>query len=492
MIGNGYKQPIIDCFLLFFRVTLFIQLLSNGVSMTLENTAQDPALSISDLWLQRLADEPGKKRRLDQRSPFQRDKARVLHSAAFRRLQSKTQIHNNGLSDFYRTRLTHSLEVAQIGTGIIAHLQLVQPQFKPLLPGHDLIETICLSHDIGHPPFGHGGETALNYMMINHGGFEGNGQTFRILTQLEPYTETNGMNLTRRSLLGLLKYPVCLSDISAPYPADKSRNFRELKTEEWMPGKGIYDHDKGLLDAVLSPLSSSDKALFCSLREQHYSDKSHKKSRYKSFDCSIMEIADDIAYGVHDLEDAIAMGIVNKILWQEKVVTKLRLVKDCCLAEQLTELTDNLFSTQHFKRKDAIGALVNALITSISIQKANDSFDDPLLAYNAYLAEDMHKVLNILKHFVLKYVIKSPDLQILEYRGQQIVMELFEAFNTGPLRFLPEPIKKLWKAQQGDPSREKRVLADYISSLTDNHALRLHASLFTSNQTTPMIGQHAF
>ena len=185
-------------------------------------------LQLDEQWLQRLSEEPGKTRRLDKRSPFQRDKARVLHSAAFRRLQSKTQIHNNGLSDFYRTRLTHSLEVAQIGAGLVAHLALVQPEFEALLPGNNLIETICLSHDIGHPPFGHGGETALNYMMINDGGFEGNGQTFRILTQLEPYTEFNGMNLTRRSLLGLLKYPVYLSEVSAPYPEDTSRNFREL------------------------------------------------------------------------------------------------------------------------------------------------------------------------------------------------------------------------------------------------------------------------
>jgi len=448
-------------------------------------------LQINDQWLHRLSEEQGKKRRLDKRSPFQRDKARVLHSAAFRRLQSKTQIHNNGLSDFYRTRLTHSLEVAQIGAGIAAHLDIIQPQFSALLPSNNLIETICLSHDIGHPPFGHGGETALNYMMIEDGGFEGNGQTFRILTQLEPYTEFNGMNLTRRSLLGLLKYPVCLSQLSAPYPVDTSRNFRELKTEEWMPGKGIYDHDKSYLKAVLAPLCASDKAQFHALRPQESGDTGHRKSRYKSFDCSIMEIADDIAYGIHDLEDAIAMGIVDKQLWQEKVATQLADISDFCLRDQLSELTENLFSPQHFKRKDAIGALVNGLITSIKIDIVDEQFVDPLLAYNAFLNPAMFKVLEILKGFVLNYVIKNPDLQILEYRGQQIVMELFEAFNAGPLRFLPEQVKVVYR-QQTDSSRQKRVIADYISSLTDNHALRLHSSLFSSNQTQPMIGQHGF
>jgi len=462
--------------------------------MNLESDKKNQTASLlpSSAWLTRLSDEPNKKRRLDQRNPFQRDKARVLHSAAFRRLQSKTQIHNNGLSDFYRTRLTHSLEVAQIGTGIVSNLKLIQPEFLALLPDNYLIETICLSHDIGHPPFGHGGETALNYMMIEHGGFEGNGQTFRILTQLEQYTEHNGMNLTRRSLLGILKYPLCLSELSADYPIDNSRNFRELKTEEWMPAKGIYDHDNSLLESVFAPLCESDRQLLKTTRPPANGPIAHLKSKYKSLDCSIMEIADDIAYGVHDLEDAIAMGIINKNLWQEKVLTQLAAIENFCLHEQLQELTDNLFSMQHFKRKDAIGSLVNALITSITIKPVDKAFAEPLLAYNAYLAPAMFQALDILKSFVLNYVIKSPDLQMLEYRGQQIVMELFEAFRAGPMRFLPEGAKALWHAQDGNESRQQRVIADYISSLTDNHALHLHARLFSSNQTSPMIGEHTF
>lgn len=473
----------------------FMSLKSNQLSTSPQETQtqQTPQnLTVDIAWFKRLSEEPNKKRRHDQRTPFQRDKARVLHSAAFRRLQSKTQIHNNGLSDFYRTRLTHSLEVAQIGTGIIANLKLIQPEFQPILPGNNLIETICLSHDIGHPPFGHGGEIALNYMMIEHGGFEGNGQTFRILTQLEQYTEHSGMNLTRRSLLGLLKYPVCLSELSHAYPDKKGNNFRQLDGEDWMPAKGVYDHDKSLLEAVLAPLCKSDRELFGQSKAPNKDSHKHRKSKYKSLDCSIMEIADDIAYGVHDLEDAIAMGFINKTLWEEKVVSKLNKIENFCLKESLWEITEKLFSLQHFKRKDAIGALVNALITSISIQRVNKQFVEPLLAYNAYLSPDMFKTLEILKGFVFNYVIRSPDLQILEYRGQQIVMELFEAFQTRPMRLLPQGTKQLYQAQQGDRSRELRVIADYISSLTDNHALRLHASLFSSNQTAPMIGEHSF
>ena len=116
----------------------------------------------------------------DHREPYQRDKARILHSAAFRRLQAKTQILGVGQDDVYRTRLTHSLEVAQIGTGLLAQLKpshqvTTNPLFQKLLPPDSLIESLCLAHDIGHPPFGHGGEVALNYMMHNFGGFEANG-----------------------------------------------------------------------------------------------------------------------------------------------------------------------------------------------------------------------------------------------------------------------------------------------------------------------------
>ena len=138
--------------------------------------------------------------------PLSREiKPGFLHSAAFRRLQAKTQVLGVGISDFYRTRLTHSLEAAQIGSGITAQLKIKNPDItEKLSVDEHLIETLCLAHDIGHPPFGHGGEIALHYMMRDHGGFEGNGQTFRIVTKLEPYTAENGMNLSRRSILGLV------------------------------------------------------------------------------------------------------------------------------------------------------------------------------------------------------------------------------------------------------------------------------------------------
>ena len=201
------------------------------------------------IWLERRLKKVSK-RQQDHRDPFQRDRARILHSAAFRRLQSKTQVMGRGQSDFYRTRLTHSLEAAQIGSGISSQLRWKYPTLcHALFPDTDsLIEAICLAHDIGHPPFGHGGEVALHYMMRKHGGFEGNGQTFRIVARLEPFSEHHGMNLSRRTLLGLMKYPQILEQLNQPRRNTDIDNFRQLKASEWHPPKGLYSDDSEIID----------------------------------------------------------------------------------------------------------------------------------------------------------------------------------------------------------------------------------------------------
>ena len=163
--------------------------------------------SKEQLWSERQGNNT---RRPDEiRSEYERDLSRLIHSSAFRRLQSKTQVLGLGESDFYRTRLTHSMEVAQIGRGIVQYINESErfSKYKEYLPNMSLITAICLAHDIGHPPFGHGGEVALNYCMREYGGFEGNGQTLRILGKLDKYTEKHGLNPTRRMLLGVLKYP---------------------------------------------------------------------------------------------------------------------------------------------------------------------------------------------------------------------------------------------------------------------------------------------
>lgn len=413
----------------------------------------------------------------DHRSAYQRDKARVMHCASFRRLQAKTQVVGVGISDFYRTRLTHSLEAAQIGTGITAQLKQKQSELSNLLRlDEHLLETICLAHDIGHPPFGHGGEIALNFMMSDYGGFEGNGQTFRILTRLETYSENDGMNLARRTLLGVVKYPNYINALSKQtlYP-EKPQNLSKVKAGQWHPPKGLFDCDSDVFDWVVLPLSAADK-----LHYMQYQTKpdSHSKTLYKSIDCSIMELADDIAYGIHDLEDAIVMGLINRQDFNQQVTSKLKVIDIPWLRDQSLEIEKQLFHTHAYKRKNAIGALVNCFITAISIEKL-DCFTEPLLDYQARLPLEYQKALSAFKEFVFAYVIKKPEIQLLEYKGQQIVMSLFEAFASEPTRLLPKNTAMRWRiARESSEHLAMRTIADYISGMTDAYANRVYENLF--------------
>ena len=439
---------------------------------------------MSDVWLARRLKKVTN-RQQDHRDPFQRDRARILHSASFRRLQSKTQVMGSGQSDFYRTRLTHSLEAAQIGSGITAQLRCKYPELsKALFPESDsLIETICLAHDIGHPPFGHGGEVALNYMMRHHGGFEGNGQTLRIVARLETFSEHYGMNLSRRTLLGLIKYPQYLSELTNNPSSEEVDNFRQLKASDWHPAKGLYQDDADIVDWVLAPLSKGDRELFQSVTLPN--PNKHYKTRFKSLDCSIMELADDIAYGIHDLEDAIVTKVVNRNDFEREVILKLLTIDDIWLQEYSKTLTEKLFSDHHHLQKDAIGGLVNYLITAIKLSDLNEqdevNFNEPLLRYNATLSVQTAQVLKIFKDFVYQYVIKLTSLQRLEYRGQQIVMELFEALSSDPIRLLPSNSAKRWQQAIENGENSERVIADYIAGMTDDYATRLYQSLFNAH-----------
>ncbi|MYM59957.1 dNTP triphosphohydrolase [Vibrio sp. OCN044] len=433
---------------------------------------------ISSLWHERHDDEH-KIRRDDHRTPYQRDRARILHSAAFRRLQSKTQVHGNSFDDFHRTRLTHSLEAAQLGSGIVAQIKKKQPEYRELLPSDSLIDSLCLAHDIGHPPYGHGGEIALNYMMRDHGGFEGNAQTFRIVTKLEPYTEHFGMNLARRTLLGLIKYPALLSKTCSSETPASLTHQRQLKAKQWSPAKGLYDCDQPLFDWVLSPLNKSDKQLFGQILSEPREKHQHKKTSFKSIDCSIMELADDIAYGVHDLEDAIVLGKVTQAQWVEGAQDALLNCGEPWFRAHIESVTNMLFSGIHHQRKDAIGGIVNVLLTSISIKPVDAIFASDLLAFNAYLKPEMATALQILKQFVHDYVIRVPQVQIAEYKGQQIIMDIFEALSADPERLLPISVRQDWQAAHSH-TEGYRVITDHISSMTDGHAQRLHQQLFSS------------
>ncbi|EKE84779.1 anti-phage deoxyguanosine triphosphatase [Idiomarina xiamenensis] len=435
-------------------------------------------MTVASAWLQR-QDNSREGRDNDLRHPYQRDKARVLHSAAFRRLQAKTQVMYIGMHDFPRTRLTHSLEAAQIGTGLVSRLRQQQAAVSEQLGlSKSLIESLCLAHDIGHPPYGHGGEIALHYMMRNSGGFEGNGQTFRIVTQLEPYTQHNGMNLCRRTLLGLLKYPVLQSQlVQTRQPAAISQH-QQLDTRLWHPPKALFDDDSDYLDWVLAPLSDSDRQQFQQLSQQP-SEHQAGRSRHKSVDASIMEIADDIAYAVHDLEDAIVVGLIQREQWQQLVLPELEQLMVDGLTLPLHELTTQLFSGQHFARKNAIGALVNHLVNAVDLIPNTVVFDEPLLAWTASLGVLEQRLLHTFKQFVFYNVIRRPDMQVQEFKGQQIVMALFEVLSVDPLRLLPHNTAARYRQAEADGSQPQRIIADYLAGMTDAYAARLHQDLFS-------------
>ncbi len=445
----------------------------------------------SDIWQQRMQASTPADRSGDTRTPYQKDKARVLHSAAFRRLQAKTQVMYIGMHDFPRTRLTHSLEASQIGGGLVVHFQQHQTELAESLQlSESLIESLCLAHDIGHPPYGHGGEIALNYMMRHHGGFEGNGQTFRIVTQLEAYTADAGMNLCRRTLLGLLKYPVTMHQARRKRLPKDISDFRHLPTRDWLPAKALYDDDSDALKWVLSALCDSDIERLQQFSQQP-SEHQHGRSQYKSVDASIMELADDIAYGVHDLEDAIVVGLIQRDRWMAEMYELLQQLESELPEFNAAELTDLLFSAQHYQRKRAIGDLVNRLVTSATLQPYPVTFDDPILQYQALLGPTEHKLLQALKEFIFKFVIRKPEMQIQEFKGQQVVMEIFDALAVDPERLLPENTKQRYqlekqRLEQGLKGNPHRVIADYLAGMTDAYAARLYQEMFSVNSPPRM------
>ncbi|MVG14113.1 anti-phage deoxyguanosine triphosphatase [Aeromonas jandaei] len=405
------------------------------------------------------------------RDEFSRDRARIIHSAFFRRLQGKTQVLGLGESDFYRTRLTHSFEVAQIGGGIAEFLKEEfsnNEEILNLLPEQNLIESIGLAHDIGHPPFGHGGEVALNYSMRNHNGFEGNAQTLRICTKLGEYSDRGGLNLTRRTLLGLIKYPVYHSSV---FNSGKYNNENGINLDSYHPPKCIFDCDKSHVDWILQPFNT-DKDKFQSFTA--ISGK-HGKPLYKSLDTSIMEMADDIAYGVHDLEDSIALRLVSERSWKNEVVDIIKdPLKMLPLSDQIDLLTQQLFSGENKTRKKAISCLVNYFILNSEMIKQN-LFSHNLLDYQAKLKQPQNEELKIFKDFVVKNVIKTPEVQTLEYKGQQMIVKLFDVIANNPSRLLPTKYFERYNSE----GQNMRVICDYLAGTTDDYATRLYHKIFT-------------
>lgn len=400
------------------------------------------------------------------RDDFERDYSRIVHSAAFRRLQSKTQVIGVGEGDFHRTRLTHSMEVAQIARGIVLSLNLKSNHLNKEHKQIDtsLIEAAALAHDFGHPPFGHQGERALNEMMYKKAksGFEGNAQTLRILTRLERGV---GLNLTRATLLAILKYPIKFDE------AVEESRYKDL-SQFSPPKSNIYPEDSEIFNWLLLPFNDKEKDFYLTLEAKHA--KEHKQTSYKTFECSIIELADDIAYATHDLEDAMRLDFIkveeviellennNQINGVPAVIEKFKKKVKGHLSEQI---------------KDATADLISIFISSVEI-KVRDEIKHPRLKYYAYHDKEIRKLIKSFKNLVYANVIRLPRVQTIEWKGGHIIREMFNAF-FDETKLLPLEDQELIK----NGYDKARVVCDYIAGMTDSYALKMFSRLYEARES---------
>jgi dGTPase len=393
---------------------------------------------------ERFLDEPAKR---PGRTEFMRDRARVIHSAALRRLAAKTQVAVPWENDFQRTRLSHSLECAQIGREL----------GESLGADPDLLETACLSHDMGHPPFGHNGEEALAEVAQSCGGFEGNAQSFRLLTRIEAKTvdsngKSMGLNLTRASL-----------DAATKYPWPRAENPRKF---------GVYDDDVEIFRWVREGAPVGRKCI----------------------EAQIMDWSDDCAYSVHDFEDAIFAGQVSvknfdndfDILYTEMTTsygsdaTKEEAAAALVRLQQLS-CWPNYFDRSHrslARLKDTASQLIGRFVLAAEVETRKVHGDGPLTRYSADLVVPREQKIEVdfLKSIAGHYLISAAASQERYAKQKVVIHELVEMLYAAAPKELDPIFEDDWKAATSDAQR-LRVVVDQIASLTDPGAYLLHAHL---------------
>lgn len=440
-------------------------------------------------------------------SEFSRDYARLIHSPGCRRLNGKTQLFPNAENDFFRNRLTHSLEVAQIAKSIAQNLN----QVYNLEIDVDLMAFAAMAHDIGHPPFGHQGEEALHECMKGHGGFEGNAQTLRLLTRLEKKHQEishdtingHGLNLTVRSIAAIVKY-----DVQIP------KNISDPK-----PMKGYYSSEKDIITALKKNLN-------------------YNKSfgPFKTLECSIMDIADDIAYCNFDLEDSMKAGFLTilDLLVQEKKTYKRIAEKLNSRVVNLPKQKKVLIYTEDAIQKILIDRFGEHLIHKIDISSKNDAnefipfINEMILyqmnhAYNTsltisnngkfrtrfisenvkrhiagvefelnkeniafskvYLKKPVWEEVEILKQLVFISQIESPKLRVAEFRGKEIVKRIFSILDNEKIegyKLMPIDFQELYNNAHNENTK-KRVICDFIAGMTDAYAMDFYSRLTSAD-----------
>lgn len=410
----------------------------------------------------------------DVRTAFEVDYARILHSPSFRRLAGKTQVISSGDGDHARTRLTHSLEVSQIALGIAQRFRLMKDLpdvLRTHVEDNSLIQTIGLVHDLGHPPFGHAGEQTLQVCMRDHGGFEGNGHTLRILSKLEDFSASAGANLTRRTLLGTLKYPVPYSQAltrKVPGPIITEAGVALIKGELHSPPKCYLDTETDVVDWLLAPLSDADRNLVVS-------------QRAKTVDCQLMDLADDLAYSIADMQDAIALGMITRdqlsedvpeALWLDYVDYGARRGGSDGDADSFASIMDSLFGDRRALQRQ-IGCLMGWGMARIRISERN-AFQDPLYASSIDLEAPARALVEALKKSILERVILSPRVQHGRQMGQRQILWVMDVLMNDPRHQLPEKRYAAYRESGCDP----RIICDWIAGSTEGFLRKLYERMF--------------
>jgi len=415
----------------------------------------------------------------DHRHATERDRDRILHSAAFRRLQGKTQVFGIGQADFYRTRLTHSFEVAQIARAIAQNLLFEHPPLQHCLVT-ELAEAAALAHDLGHPPFGHAGEQTLDACMREVSRrarltgkralrFEGNAQTFHILVAAEPKSPSYpGLNLTRATLAGVLKYP---------YEQDVRNN------------KFIFSSDQAMARWALLRGCSLVKA----------QDKRRRVPRI-SIVCQILDWADDCAYSVHDVEDALQAqflhpGDLEQVRFARRVLARYEETREEEEAPKLSlpELRERLLDLERrilpseqgderAQRKSAMRNILNDLITSVSVEPCTGSSRADF-SWQLLIPDEARILSELCKSVIWEAVITDPRVAAMSTKGREILRDLFhllmeEVVEKKSATLFPRYYRPIIEdCLDGGQMEAGRAVCNFLALLTDMDALRLHALL---------------
>ena len=394
----------------------------------------------------------------DHRSAFQIDRDRVLYTSAFRELQSKTQVFLSGEYDFYRTRLTHSLEVAQIGRSITSWLLASSDYLsESFYIDPDLVEAACLSHDLGHPPFGHAGERVLNQLMSQYGGFEGNAQTLRLLTKRIFSEKRQGMNPTRAFTDSVLKYKTLWSELGGADTPPKN-HF-------------IYDDQHSILDWTMGGNDFPPEFPAGEARDA-----------FKSLECQIMDWADDTAYSLNDLADSVRAGFLtpHKItLWAEQ--------QD--LHPVQVDAIESLLRAIRGSRMDGfVGKRIGQHIRATTLEQDVNILSPHTNRYRYRLQIDPDTVLccKLYKKLSYELVFLQTGLKQLEFKTQEMLEKLWKAFADNCLQPSHNqhllPPTELQEINECESDKAKhRLLSDYFASQTDLSAKKLYLRLFDAN-----------